>query len=112
MEKIQEEINRLEKQIELDKVRLATLRGLIPQEVAAPSKPSGFILTNAMREVLRDNFGRFMTPEEVFTQIVARSNGYKPNRKSIVITLGVWVREGKVKKDVLSDGVTQGYAWI
>lgn len=105
VQSILDEVKRLENQIEMDKVRLATLRAFIPiDQMDSAEKPVGFILTNSIKKVLEAHRGQIMPSDDIYDEVVRNANGYKPNRKSLDITLSVWAKEGKVKKDEKGGG--------
>lgn len=96
--KIVAELDRLRKSIAADQIRIATLESLLPKAESKP-KPQGFVLTSAMRRTMEAHRGQFLSVGELYKEIVQDAGGYEPLKKSVQITLSVWVKEGHAKKD-------------
>lgn len=108
-EKIRSEIERLEKIIEADNIRISTLRNLLPQDVVGNAikyqkKADKFVLTVEAMKVLKNHRGQFLSSNDIYTKIINDCDGYHPNEKSLGIYLGGWVKEGKLKKNGEVDG--------
>lgn len=101
MKRIQEEIERLTRNIENDTIRIGTLKSLLPKELSQQTpqvKPSGFVLTEAILKVLEAHRGQSSSLDDIYADIVRNSGGYNPNKKSVAINLSVWTKNGTVKK--------------
>ena len=101
--KIQEEIHRLDREIEERKTQLVALRRLLPEDKKPVEKPKGFKLSTALREVLKAHIGSWIFLDDAVREVTERWK-HEPNRKTVQVTLNAWVRGEKIKKDETRDG--------